>query len=138
MNFEKFYKSLILFLILLQLLWFFIPWDFAYPDNSVNALMWLGTNSIIESHTFIIFYSNTLITLYLIAYIGLLFYNRTAKLLYFILVIGNGLASPLFGISVQSGYESLIGYFLVIGDGMILCMILFTSISQKFEKPLSK
>ncbi len=133
MNIEKLYKTLILVLILIQLLWFFIPWQFAYPDESINALMWLGANSIIESRNFIVIYSVGIVALYILSYIGLLFYIPTAKTLYCILVLGSGFAGPFLGLSVQSGYESLLGYYITIGDGIVLCMILFTSIALKFN-----
>lgn len=128
------YKCVILSLILLQLVWFFLPWDFAYRNGANGALFWLGANAFIESPEVISAYSNVVTIIYLITYLGLFFCIAVFRPLFLVLVVIGGLTIPLFGLSVASGYESMLGYFMTLGDGLILCMIYFTEVSRSFAK----
>ncbi len=128
---EKKYKILILGLLFLQLLWFFVPWGFAYGDGSQVALYLLGANAHFNEN-FIIFISNLITFLYILTYIGLLFFQNWARYMMVGICFIGGLGIPFYGLSVESAYESAIGYFLTIGDGFIIAISFFSNIANKF------
>lgn len=134
MALDKFYRYIIILLIILQVTWFFVPWGFAYHDGAMESLVWLGANSLIGSRDFIILYSNAITILYIVSYIGLFFFSAIFRAVFMSLVIGGGLAVPLFGLRVESGYESMLSYFMSIGDGVVLSMIYFSDIKKLFRR----
>lgn len=134
MSVRSIYRGIISSLLLFQLMWFFLPWDFAYHSGAKEALFWLGANSVIESSKVIYTYSNVITIIYLASYIGLFFFIPMCRPIFMILVVIGGLTIPLFGFSVESGYEAMLGYFMTIGDGLILCMIYFTPLAECFTK----
>ncbi|MCW8194178.1 hypothetical protein F6455_05220 [Proteobacteria bacterium 005FR1] len=130
---EKFYRTVLVGLILLQLAWFYIPWGFAYSHGAHAALVWVGANSILDGQT-IVLISSVLTFTYVTIYLGLIFFQRWARLLLLFITLGGGLAIPLYGISVESGYEALLGYFLTLGEGLVIGLSFFSSVSRKFAK----
>lgn len=51
---ENFYRCFVIGIVILQLAWFFIPWGFAYDENSIKAIYWLGYSSVFESKSIVI------------------------------------------------------------------------------------
>jgi hypothetical protein len=129
---EKLYKFLIVALLLLQLLWFFLPWGFVYDEVSVRSLEWLGYGALIGREA-IVNISNISLVLYIFVSVGLFFYNSWARRMYIVLIVIGGITTPLFGLYVSSGYESAIGYFITLGDGFLLAVCYLTSIASKFN-----
>jgi len=128
---EKVYRALVISLLLTQLLWFFMPWSFAYDEISTKLLQWLGYDSLF-SFDAIAFISNVFLVLYLLACLGLIFYNFWLRRLYVVIVVLGGLVLPFYGLSVMSGYESVLVYYLTLGDGIVLAMSYLTNINNKF------
>lgn len=119
-------------LLILRLTWFFAPWAFAYPDGTQAALAWLGVNSAINIDM-IVALSSIFLLLHLISYIGIILFYRWARFSLLMICILGGMAIPLYGISVQSGYEGMLGYFLVLGDGFILALSYFSGVRTRFR-----
>ncbi len=106
---------------------------FAYGNGSIAALGWLGANSLIEKKT-IIALSNGLTVVYACAYIGMIFYKKWDRALLATTALFGGLVVPLYGVSVQSGYEAMLGYFATLDDGMIIALSFFSELRLKFSK----
>ena len=68
---------------------------------------------------------------------GLLFFNVWARRVYVVIVFLGGLLIPMYGMSVQSGYENALNYFMTLGDGFIICLSFFTSINQQFIRDIN-
>lgn len=131
-NIEICYRWIIAGVFILQGAWFIASWDFAYHGGAEAALIWVGANALISEQA-IIFISLVLTVLYFLAYIGLFFYQSWARLLLVLISLLGGFGIVLYGLSVMSGYEAVIGYFLTLGEGMIIAMAYFSSLSQRFR-----
>ncbi|MBV7472779.1 MULTISPECIES: hypothetical protein [unclassified Pseudoxanthomonas] len=131
------YRALTVVLLSILLVWFFFPWGFAYVGEAKYALAWLGVNSVVDREV-IVAYSNVVVVAYVVLYVGLFFYINVARYGFVLLVMLVGLASPLLGLSVQSGYEAMFGYFQTIGDGMVLAMSFFTGVANRFKEGRNK
>ncbi len=129
---EKFYRGILVILLLLQVLWFFTPWGSFYINDSNAALYWLGMNSLIDTHSIIII-SNIVTVLYLVAYLGLIFFKKWARTTFIVVSIAGGISISLYGISVQSNYEAMLSYFMSLGDGFIIAISYFTNIDTRFS-----
>jgi len=127
------YRAALIFLLASLLISFFLPWEFAYSNGSIAALVWLGKNAMIGDKA-IIFCSNFFTIAYVAAYLGMIFYKRWARMTLVAISFLGGLAIPLYGMSVQSGYEALIGYFATLGDGFIIALAFFSGLNSKFSK----
>lgn len=127
------YRALTIFLISILLIWYLFPWGFAYGNGAVLALAWLGANSVFDRE-FIVVYSRAVVVIYVLIYAGLLFYVNIARYGLLVFAVLIGVASPFFGISVQSGYEGMLGYFQTLGDGVLIAMSFFTEIKNRFRK----
>lgn len=127
------YRISLIFLLSVLLISYFLPWGFAYDNNSIAALRWLGANALVSEKEIIA--SSKFITMaYAAAYIGMIFYKRWARMLLLAISLLGGVAISLFGMSVQSGYESMLGYFATLGDGFIIALSFFSELKSKFHK----
>lgn len=129
---QIFYRSIVLGLLVLQASWFFIPWGFAYENGAEAALSWLGANSLI-SHQVTIIISNIVTAIYIVTYFGLIFFQNWARNSLLLISIIGGVSISLYGLSIQSGYEAMLSYFMTLGDGVIIAISYFTSINLKFQ-----
>ncbi|MEX1033890.1 MAG: hypothetical protein WDZ30_11065 [Cellvibrionaceae bacterium] len=128
---NKLYRSVIALLIGLSLAWYFFPWGVVYQGGSERSLTWLGTNAWLSDSS-IVFISNVTTVLYLLSYLGLFFYQKWARSLLLFLAVVGGLAIPMYGLSVASGYESMLMYFISVGDGFLLAMSYFSVVKDRF------
>lgn len=129
---EKYFRWIPIIQLLLLMIWFFMPWDFAYKNQADMALTWAGANALLDRETTFVL-SNFLTGIYAVAYIGLFFLQRWARILFLILCIFGGFIIPVYGISVQSGIESMLGYFMSLIDGVLIAVLYFTNASKKFN-----
>lgn len=125
------YRTIVVFLVLLQLVWFFTPWGFAYQNGADSALYWLGFNGVLSSK-FVIKLSVGMTLLYLFAYAGVFFFQNWARSLLLGLSCVGGLLIPFYGISVQSGLEAMLGFFVSVSEGAVLGIVYFSEIRKKF------
>ncbi|MBB6066170.1 hypothetical protein [Pseudoxanthomonas broegbernensis] len=82
----------------------------------------------------IIALSNMLTVVYVCAYLGMILYKKWARALLTTTALLGGLSIPLYGMSVQSGYEAMLGYFATLGDGMVIALSFFSELRLKFSK----
>lgn len=130
---EWMYRSLVLLLLVLQLVWFFFPWGLGYDSESVSAMYWIGHDSIVSARVATIL-SYVFGFVYVAACVGLIYFIRLARFAYLVALVLGGAVVLLCGISVQSAYEASLGYFLTLGDGFVLALSYFTSINRNFAK----
>ncbi len=65
---------------------------------------------------------------------GLYFYVKVAKPIFFILCAASLMSTLLYGIQVITAFENLIFGLLNLADGAIVAMLLFTSVGTKFSR----
>lgn len=127
------YRILLISLLVILLFSFFFPWGFVYGVESVAAIGWLGVNALM-SESAIVYFSNLITIGYATAYLGMIFYKRWARVFMVAISLLGGLAISLFGMSVQSSYESMLGYFATLGDGFIIAISFFSELKSKFSR----
>lgn len=126
------YRAILAALFVLLSVSYFFPWKLAYGSDSL-ALTWLGASSTL-SHPTIDILSTIFTVAYAASYIGLAFFFRWSRALLLILTILGGLFIALFGISVQSSYEGMLGFFSTIGDGFLIGITFFSDLRVKFSQ----
>jgi hypothetical protein len=130
---QAIYRLVVMFQLILLVLSYFFPWGFAYGNGSDEALQWKGVNSLINLDAIII-YSILISILYAICYVGLLLFQRWARVLLVFISIFGGVAIFFQGISVASNYEGMIGFYASLADGFIIALSFFSEIKQRFNK----
>jgi len=100
------------------------------PEDELNLLSGDGYKSILPSHPII--YWGTF-SIWLLVNIGLFFYVKIAKSVFLPLLVIFVVLSMFWGYQVLTPYESTVRSLIDILDGVILVMIYFTSISEKFD-----
>lgn len=133
----KTFVLFVLFALTLQLFLFLFPWRFVYSELGLEALSFLGIDALI--HPNFIWKISILFTgAYFISYIGLLFFKSWARIFFVALSIIGGIGISLYGINVQSSFESMVGYFISIVDGFIIALAFFSPVSEKFQSTKSQ
>jgi hypothetical protein len=106
-------------------------WGYLYDRETIDYLSWDGYGSQININGPI---SYIYTALYLAALIGMLFYKNWARFTFFLLAIFSIVSAPFWGVSVQGGYDSLLGTITSLADGGIIAMAYLTAISSEFTK----
>lgn len=127
-----FYRRIIGFLLLLEILWIFFPLGWHNREITEGAFEWMGAGSILPYRISAIV-SDLFTVLFFVAYIGLWFLKAWARLLFLILCLVGAVFLPLYGLSVLTGYESMIGYIITLGDGFILCLSYMSPLRKLFR-----
>lgn len=125
------YRSLVVGLLIVQIVWFLFPWGVTYQNGTIAALAWFGVGSLVEPRVAIA-YSTVLFFAYIGVYLGMFFYLRIARAAFVAVAVLGGLVIPVFGISVQSGYEGALGYFATLGDGLLIGLSYFSESRLRF------
>lgn len=105
-------------------------WHLMYDQETLNALSWNGHGGEINLYGPIPYIISGIT---LISLVGLHQLKKWGRKLLLITVIASGLITPMFGLGVQGGFDSLAAYFLTIGTGAILSMSYFSSVAESFE-----
>ena len=103
---------------------------YLYDQNTNDALTWNGYGALVPMHDLVPY-------AFLIAFgvvsIGLIFFKSWARTGFLFLTAIGFLLSPVIGLSVQTGVDSLLSYFINLSDGAILVMAYLTSINNEFQ-----
>ncbi|MDH0894838.1 MULTISPECIES: hypothetical protein [unclassified Pseudomonas] len=129
---KGFFKKVVVAVFLLYLVYILMPyaWHLMCSQEELDALSWNGYGGWVSFYGPIP-YIITGVTL--ISLVGLHQLKRWGRTLFLIIVIISGLITPMFGLIVQGGFDSLISYFLVIGIGAIISMSYFSSITEQLD-----
>lgn len=129
---KKLFRWIVVGQLALLITWYFTPWGFAYSGYE-TVLLLNGADSRFDISTLLTL-SSISTACYFITYVGLLFFRAWARLALPVMSLIGFLLTPFYGLSVQSGYESMIGYLLTLGDGFLLCSVYFTNMRESFIK----
>ena len=128
----NFFRSIILLLLVVLLSSFFFSWDWTYGDTNSIAKTWLGAGSILNG-ALATGLGIALFVAYSLAYTGMFFYARWARALLIGVSIVGGVSISLYGISVESGVEAMLGFFATLGDGFVIGLSYFSRHSARFN-----
>jgi hypothetical protein len=70
----------------------------------------------------------------LLARIGLFFFWRFARPLFLITLIADVLLTPLFGVSIETGWGQMLDQAAVVVSGVVLALIYFSPLRTLYEK----
>ncbi|MEB2316814.1 MAG: hypothetical protein OZ919_12200 [Xanthomonadaceae bacterium] len=126
------FRVIVSFLLFVQIMWYFFPWDFAYRNGVDEALQWQGAGAFVPEHVAMVA-GGVLLVLYMVAYIGVLLFKGWARKFLVLLAVLEGVSALGYGITIQSGYESMLGYFIVLGNGFVIAVSYFSNIREYFE-----
>jgi hypothetical protein len=105
-------------------------WPYLYDEDTVNALNGNGWGSLID------IYGPTpwlILFVYVGICFGLLRFNRWARKGHLFFGVATGLHSPIWGIGVSVGLDSVVGYFMTLCNGAVLVLGYFTSLDKEFN-----
>ena len=136
-------KSLFRFLVLLSIalyaVWFTIPYFSAqlYSPNTYDALSWSGFGAMFSFEVLTAISYGFLASFGVIS-VGLLYFKNWARQGFSVL-IGLSIVAPIiYGISVVTELEAIIGQALTLVDGAILALMYFSSLSIEFQNSHNK
>lgn len=127
------FKSVVIISVVAYGIWFFIPytWEFLYDDETRTIFQWNNYGSKINPSGPLPYVIGIL---YFIAAAGLISFRQWARTLFLLLTIVNFLLAPFWGIYISGGYDVMVGYIVILSDGVIITMAYLTSISNEFIK----
>jgi hypothetical protein len=128
----KNYRALVITLLFVEVIYSFTSWGWSYFGGQ-DALYWVGYGAILHRNLDIVITYATSAG-FLISYIGLYFLQNWARYLLLVTTMVSVLLAPLYGISVSSGMESMMGYFLAVFSGVVLAMSFYSGVANYFHK----
>lgn len=130
---ESIFRPIVLFSIVITIIFWFMPYfDFIWlSEPEIDLLVQSGLGSKLPYSD--LYYWGTLFVWLVISF-GLYFYVRLAKYAFIAFYVLSILITPLNGIHVFTGFEMLLSSLLGLTDGIILAMLLFTSVGTRFAK----
>ena len=129
---NKFFKNLVLVCIVTTVIFNILPyfWHLIHPEETLNLLLINGFKEYINFY----YINNALAVINILALIGLLFFKKWSRTLFFTVTCISILLGPFQGFSITAGYETSIGYISVLCEGAILYMAYFSSVASEFNK----
>ena len=103
-----------------------------------NELAYLSANGAFAKILIPNFIFHFIFAFWLIALVGMFFYINAARNLFIALVLFTILLTPFIGFVSLSPIESTLLEVLNIIDGVLIAMILFTSVSDNFKNRLTR
>lgn len=130
---ESIFRNLVLITIPLTVLVWVMPYIdyFWLSQNQIDLLNQSGFDAIIPGNIFIYWFT---LLVWVTVSLGLYFYIKIAKPIFFIVWVISIILTPFYGTQVITAFENLIFSLLTLADGIIIAMLLFTSIGEKFAK----
>lgn len=133
MNIKSLYRLCLIVLAVGQVTWFLFPWVLLYGENLEAAAYFDGADSAI-SGDWLMVVSEIVFMMYMLAYAGLYFFKRWARILLVSLLIFGCVLIYSSGAYVQSGHEAALGFLLTIGDGFLVGTSFFSNVARDFYK----
>ena len=133
MNSNSIFRPLVTFLLCGQIFLYLFSWESAYSDDAVGALLFHGADAALPQSA-LVAAGDILFALYVLAYIGTLVFARWSRCLLAALTLLGGLWIPFNGVAISSGIEAMIGYYLTVGDGVIVALSFFSAVRKRFAR----
>ena len=133
MSQNRLFKVLVTSNWLLQLLMYVLPFSSWYSDPRIGKMM------IIDGYDAMFAWGNPLIYQiplwgFLIASIGMLYYQNWARYLYLALWLYGWIATLMFGVRVSLPAEGFIGMAIGTIDGMVLYLVFLSDLRLGFRR----
>ena len=133
MNQDRLFKTLVISNWLLQLLLYVIPISSWYSDPRIGKMM------VLDGYDAIFVWGNPIIYVipllgFLIASIGMLYFQSWARYLYLALWLYGWITTLLFGVRVSIPAQGFIGMAIGTIDGMVLYLVFLSALSLKFRR----
>ena len=130
---KRIFTILILTALALQAITFVIPyyWGLIYTNEEMELLAWHGYGAQLDVYGPSLY---ILSAVYVLVYIGLIFYKAWAKPSFLLITIISIAITPFMGITINEPINNILGYTLSLIDGAILTMLYLTSVSNEFTK----
>src|ERR1039457_2966580 len=128
MNQDRLFKTLVISNWLLQLLLYVIPISSWYSDPRIGKMM------VLDGYDAIFVWGNPIIYVipllgFLIASIGMLYFQSWARYLYLALWLYGWITTLLFGVRVSIPAQGFIGMAIGTIDGMVLYLVFLSALS---------
>ena len=133
---KKLFEILVLISLTTYAIFMSLPyfWDLIFQKDAIGLL---DLNGYMEFINF--FYINNIITgLTIVASVGLLFYKRWARTLFFSLIVIYIILAPFMGFAIAAGFESALSSINLLCNGAVLYMAYFSSVADEFKKTPNK
>lgn len=127
------FRVAIIFLVLSQLAWFFLPLGVLFESNNDIAAAYAGVGSML-SEDFTLISSAAFTGLYIFFYAGLFSFKRWSRLALLFLAISSLPVIALGGLSVQSGLQGSLGYCMTISEGFVVGFSFHPAINRMMHK----
>ena len=130
---DSVFRAIVLFAAVITIIFWSVPY-FDYVWLSEEQMVLLdqgGLGAYLDGGDLI--YWGTL-AVWLVISAGLFFFVQLAKPAFIAFYVLSFITTPLFGIHVLTSYEMLMSNLLGLTDGIIVAMLLFTSVGSRFAK----
>ena len=130
---ESIFRSIVFFTAVTTIVFWSIPYfDYAWlSEEQMGLLDQSGYGAYVQGSDLI--YWGTL-AIWLAISAGLFYFVPIAKVAFIAFYALSFITTPLYGIQVLTGYEMLMSNLLGLADGIIVSMLLFTSVGSRFAK----
>lgn len=130
---ESIFRNLVLITIPLTVAGWVMPYiDYLWlSQNQMDLLNQSGFDAVIPANDFIYWFT---LLVWVAVSLGLYFYVKIAKPMFFIIWAASLVLTLFYGTQVTTPFENIIFSLLTLADGIIIAMLLFTSIGEKFAK----
>ena len=133
---KKIFEILVLISLTTYTVFMSLPyfWELIFHKDAVGLLDLNGYMEFIDFY----YINNTLTVLTIVASVGLLFYKRWARTLFFSLTVIYIILAPFMGFAIAAGFESALSSINLLCNGAILYMAYFSSVVDEFKKTHNK
>lgn len=127
------YKRLIYAIAMIYMVYVAVPFfgPSMYEQEVLDALSWHGYGGVLDVYGPIPF---IIAILLMISLVGLHQFKPWARILFTVVTVISGLATPLWGLQVVGSYDTIFGYFVAIGSGAILSLSYWSELSDEFKQ----
>ena len=130
---DSIFRSIVLFAAVITIVFWSVPY-FDYVWLSEEQMVLLdqgGLGAYVEGSDLINWGA---LAIWLVISVGLFFFMPLAKPAFIAFYALSFITTPLYGIHVLTSYEMLMSNLLGLTDGIIVAMLLFTSVGTRFAK----
>lgn len=132
---KKLFRILVIVSTVFYIVWFFSPYFYHLylSDEVINVIAYTGYGSILPNGPY------TYIPIFIISMviaIGLYLFKPWARTSFVVLYAIFILASPFWGLNIQSGLDVMIGTIATLSDGALIGLMYFSTIGNEFNRTL--
>ncbi|MGI5310669.1 hypothetical protein [Rheinheimera sp. WS51] len=126
------FKFMVLLLLFIELIWLFVPRDWAYFGHDMAA-GWNGAGGVLSDEVYRIWSISYSVAL-LVVYFALYNYIKWAPRALLVLVCIDLATTSFLGISVFTGFDLFLYKLILICSGAVLAMAYFSDLKKDFVR----